>query len=85
MRHSHQTTMSGVIRVYLARKKSHEASFDDICKHVLRSITPESRTPRNSVFSVLARMPDVERVRRATYRLKGLGRAPSISDYALDS
>jgi len=57
-----------VIREYMLRKGD-TASFKEIYEHVCKSATLLSKTPRNSVFSILTRMPDIQRVRPATYKL----------------
>ena len=61
--------MRDIIRGYMA-KKGDAASFEEIYTHVSKSVTLMGKTPRNSVFSVLTRIPDVERVGPAMYRIR---------------
>jgi len=61
--------MREIIRKYMV-KKGDAVSFDEIYGHVSKSVTLMTKTPRNSVFSVLTRIPDVERVGPAIYKLK---------------
>lgn len=61
--------MRDVIHGYMV-KKGKAASFEEIYTHVSSSVTLMGKTPRNSVFSVLTRIPDVERVGPAMYRIK---------------
>jgi len=58
-----------IIHEYMV-KKGDTVSFEEIYKHVYKSVTLLGKTPRNSVFSVLTRIPDIERVGPAMYRLR---------------
>lgn len=61
-----------IIEQFLSEHPS-GASFEQICKHVqTQAIKLISKTPRNSIYSVLVRMNNVERVAPATYRLRVL-------------
>jgi hypothetical protein len=57
-----------IIREYM-HSKGDPVSFGEIYEHVSKLATLVSKTPRNSVFSVLTRMPDIERVSHAKYKL----------------
>jgi len=57
-----------IIREYM-RSKGDAVPFEEIYEHVSKSATLVSKTPRNSVFSVLTRMPDIKRVSHAKYKL----------------
>jgi hypothetical protein len=61
--------MRDIIYRYIA-KKCDAVSFEEIYKHVSKSVTLLGKTPRNSVFSVLTRIQDIERVGPAMYKLK---------------
>ena len=61
-----------VIREFLARKKD-GASVQEIYKYVQRFVAFTSKTPRNSVYSVLVRMQNVERVGPGKYKLTSRG------------
>ncbi len=61
--------MREIIRGYMT-KKGDAVSFEEVYKHVSKSATLLGKTPRNSVFSVLTRIPDIERVGPALYKLK---------------
>jgi len=62
-------SIKDIIREYMA-KKGDVASFEEIYDHVSKSVTLMTKTPRNSVFSVLTRIPGIERVGPARYRLE---------------
>ena len=62
--------MRDVIHGYMV-KRGKPASFEEIYTHVSSSVTLMGKTPRNSVFSVLTRIPDIERIGPAMYRVKG--------------
>jgi len=58
-----------IIEKYLKGKE--EASIVEIYKHIQQtSAKLVSKKPKNSVYSIIARMPNVERVRYGKYRLK---------------
>jgi hypothetical protein len=61
--------MREIIRGYMI-KKGNAVSFEEIFIHVSKSATLLGKTPRNSVFSVLTRISDIERVGPAMYKLK---------------
>ncbi len=66
-----QPTIKEVILEFLVKKRE-DATVDEIYNHVAESVTLLSKTPRNSVFSVLTRMPEVKRVgskRSGRYKL----------------
>ena len=68
-RYRNNPPMWVVVRDYLA--EHHVASFDSIYNHVIaQGIKLTSKTPRKSVYSTLSRMDSVERVGRASYRLR---------------
>jgi hypothetical protein len=69
MRKKGSPSIKDVISDFMTRNRSREYSFQEIYEHVQEAIGLTSKTPRNSVFSVLVRMADVERVGRGTYRL----------------
>ena len=57
---------------YLTRRGG-PASFDDIYQTVSKSVQLATETPRASIFSILIRSPEIERVDRATYKLRCKG------------
>ncbi|MCX6006119.1 MAG: hypothetical protein NTZ34_02515 [Chloroflexi bacterium] len=63
-------TMKEIVREFLKKKKG-AVTLEELTDHVLKNVKLVSKTPRNSVFSVLKRMDDVERVSQATYKIKG--------------
>jgi len=63
-------SMKVIIHDYMV-KRGDAASFEEIYEHVHNSVTLLGKTPRNSIFSVLTRIPDIERVGPAMYKLRG--------------
>ena len=61
-------TIQEIIRAYL-QKKGAAATVGEIYDHVIKRATITSERPRASVFSVLTRMPDIERTRPGEYNL----------------
>jgi len=61
--------IKGVIREFLRHKRD-PVSFQEIYEHVMKNVVLVSETPRNSVYSVLFRMQDVQRINRGKYRLR---------------
>jgi hypothetical protein len=61
-------TIQEIIRAYL-QKKDDAATVGEIYDHVIKRVSLTSKSPRASVFSVLTRMPDVERTRPGEYNL----------------
>lgn len=64
-------TIRFVVLQYM--KKAGCATFGEIYEGVRRTVKIDSKTPRNSVFSVVSRMSELERVEKGTYKLKRKG------------
>lgn len=53
--------ISAIVRQFL-KSKGVAVSFEEIFQHVIRLVQIRSETPRKSVYSVIYRMQDVQRV-----------------------
>lgn len=62
-------TIKKVIGEFLLYKKEEGAYVKEISEYVQKHISLNSKTPRNSVFSVLTRMENVQRFGPGKYRL----------------
>ena len=71
-RYKNTPPIKEIIQGFLAGKKD-GASVHEIYEYVQRFVTLTSETPRNSVFSVLVRMQNVERVGPGKYKLTSRG------------
>jgi len=56
-----------IIREYLSNKAD-AASLAEITEYVQSKATILSKTPRNTIVSIIFRMPDVERVVKGLYK-----------------
>lgn len=71
-RYRNSPPIKAIIREFLAKKRE-GASVQEIYEHVQRFVVLTSETPRNSVFSVLVKMQDVQRVSPGKYKLTSRG------------
>lgn len=60
-------TIESLIREYMLNKGD-EVSLNEINDYVQSKATILSKTPRNTVFSVIFRMSDVQRISRSLYK-----------------
>jgi len=71
-RYRNTPPIKDVIREFLVNKGD-GASVQEIYEYVQRFVMFTSKTPRNSVFSVLVRMQNVQRVGPGKYKLTSRG------------
>ena len=71
-RYRNTPPIKDVIRRFLAGKRD-GASVQEIYEYVQRFVTLVSETPHKSVFSVLVKMKDVQRVGPGKYKLTSRG------------
>ena len=60
-------TIESLIREYMLNKRD-VVSLDEINDYVQSKATILSKTPRNTVFSTIFRMADVQRVNKSLYK-----------------
>lgn len=68
-RKKNSPSMKELISEYLKKRKNSTAELREITDYVLARVTLTSKKPRNSVYSVLYRMDDVQRIDDRTYKL----------------
>jgi hypothetical protein len=69
LRYKNKPPIRQIIQEYLEKNKT--ASFTEISSYVKKQpIKLTSKKPGNSIYSILVRMKNVERIGYATYKLK---------------